>query len=266
MNYSMKHNKDLQKFYRAVYKKGEKKHFTSFLVHGKPSSESLEVLKEVNWKGKDVLDVGCGTGLFSYLCAKKGGNVLGIDYADEAIELATKTYQHENLQYKKMNANEIQGKYDVIVSIGTMEHMDKPFEFLKLLKPHLKKKGIIIITNPNWTNPRGYILMTLKLLFDAPITLADIHYFTPINHMEWAKKLQMKLKWRTIEKSWGHGDVLIADFKRRIPNVLRDAKLPNKKTRINDLINWVEQYVNPLDNSLPHSGAIGFYVYERKNN
>lgn len=258
----MKKNKDLKNFYKGVYKKGEKTHFTTFLVSGKPSSEHLEVLKEINWKSKSVLDVGCGTGLFSFLCAKKGGNVLGIDYADEAIDLAKKTYFHKNLEFKKMNAIEINEKYDVIVSIGTLEHMDHPFELLKLLKTHLKKNGKIIITNPNWTNPRGYVLMTLQLLFDAPITLADIHYFTPINHVEWAKKLKMKLKWKTIEQSWAHGDTLITDFKRRIPNVLKDTSLPNQKKRINALINWLEQYVNPLNNSLPHSGAIGIYVYE----
>ena len=192
----MKKNKDLQSFYKSVYKKGERKHFTTFLVNGKPSSEHLEVLKELNWKDKEILDVGCGTGLFSYLCAKKGGNVLGIDYADEAIELATNTYRHKNLKYKKMDAKEIKEKYDVIVSIGTLEHMDNPFGMLKTLKSRLKKNGKIIITNPNWTNTRGHMLMTLKLLFDAPITLADIHYLTPINHIEWAKKLKMKF-WMT---------------------------------------------------------------------
>ena len=72
----------------------------------------------------------------------------------------------------------------------------------------------------------------------------------------------MKLKWKTIEQSWAHGDTLITDFKRRIPNVLKDTSLPNQKKRINALINWLEQYVNPLNNSLPHSGAIGIYVYE----
>lgn len=260
----MRKNKTLKSFYRKVYKKGEQKHFTTFLVKGKPSSESLEVLKEINWNGKSVLDVGCGTGLFSYLCAKKGANVLGIDYANEAIDLANKTYQHKNLKFKNMNANRIQGKFDVIVSIGTLEHMDEPFKFLRLIKSKLEKNGKILLTNPNWTNPRGYALMTLQMLFDAPITLADIHYLTPVNHIEWAKKLNMKLKWRTIERSWGHGDVLISDFKRRIPNVLRDSNLPNNKQRIMNFINWIEKYVNPLDNSLPHSGAIGVYVYQKR--
>ena len=71
-------------------------------------------------------------------------------------------------------------------------------------------------------------------------------------------------KFRTIEKPWAHGDVLLSDFKRRLPNVLRDSKLPNNQKRINELIKWLEKYVIPLDNSMKHSGAVGLYVYSMK--
>ena len=66
-----------------------------------------------------------------------------------------------------MDVFDLKGKFDVIVSIGTLEHTDDPFTTLKFLKRHLSKNGKIIITTPNWTNPRGYMLMTLLHLFDA---------------------------------------------------------------------------------------------------
>ena len=69
-------------------------HFTPFVVRGTPTSDSLEIIKEISWKNKSVLDVGCGTGLFAYRVAKKGAKVLGIDYADEAIDIANKTHVH----------------------------------------------------------------------------------------------------------------------------------------------------------------------------
>jgi hypothetical protein len=86
---------------------------------------------------------------------------------------------------------------------------------------------------------------------------------TPIDHKNWAKKLRMKLKWRTVEKSWAHGDMLIKDFKKRIPNVLSDAKLPKKKENIESLIKWLESNVIKLDHGLSHSGAVGLYVYSK---
>ena len=51
----------------------------------------------------------------------------------------------------------------------------------------------------------------------------------------------MKLSWNTFDRSWGHGKMLVEDFKKRIPNVLRDSKLPNDKKKINLLIKWIEK-------------------------
>lgn len=260
----MQKNKDLQNFYQKVYLKGEKKHYTHFVTKHTPTSEADEILKETSWKSKKVLDVGCGTGNFALKAAKMGAHVLGIDFAEEAIKIAKKTRKHPNLTFENIDVTNVKERFDIIVSIGTLEHMDEPYKILKKLKSHLKPNGKIIITTPNWTNPRGYILMTLWYLFHAPVTLADLHYLTPIDHEKWAKRLGMDMKWRTIEKSWAHGDVLIKDFKRRIPNVLTDAKLPNKKENILSLIKWLENNALKLDNSLPHSGAVGLYVYSEK--
>ena len=169
-------NYKLKTFYNKVYKKGENQHFTLFVTKGTTTNEIKEVLKELSWKNKSVLDVGCGTGLFAHKVSKLGPkHVLGIDFSQEAIEIAMKTHKNRNLQYKVLDAKEIKSKYDVIVSLGTLEHMDDPLKLLKILKKHLTKNGKIIVTSPNWTNPRGYVLMTLWHLFHAPITLADLH-------------------------------------------------------------------------------------------
>ena len=260
----MKKNQKLKTFYDAVYKKGEEKHFTNLSTTGTTTEESNEILKELNWKSKTVLDVGCGTGLFAYKAANKGANVLGIDFSVQAIEIAQSRFKHSNLKYKKMNLKKIKEKYDVIVSLGTLEHMDDPLVILKLFKKHLNPKGKIIITSPNWTNPRGYILLTLYFLFNAPITLADLHYQTPIDFIKYSDKLKMKLKWRTIDQSWAHGDVLISDFQKRLPNVLRDTNLPNNLKNIENLIKWLKENVLPFENNLPQSGATGLYIFSKK--
>ncbi|MEX0764806.1 MAG: class I SAM-dependent methyltransferase [Nitrosopumilaceae archaeon] len=262
----MNKNKKLVNFYDKVYVKGEERHYTKFVIEGTSTSEADEVLKEIDWKDKKVLEVGCGTGFFSYLAAKKGADVTGIDYSSKGIEIAQKKYHLPNLRFEKMNVVDVKGTYDVIVSIGVLEHMDDPLKTLRLLKKHLRPDGRIIITSPNWTNPRGYVLMTLWYLFDAPVTLADLHYLTPIDFMEFAKKLNMNLKWSTFDRSWGHGQLLIKDFRRRLPNVLRDASLTCNKERIDRFLFWLRQNVIQLNNSLPHSGALGIYIFSFKKN
>mgnify|MGYP006415525013 CR=1 FL=1 len=254
----MNKNKNLKQFYNRVYVKGEKKHFT-IKRETASLSEIKEVLKQISWKGKKVLDVGCGTGLFAYNAAKRGAFVLGIDFSTEAIDIANSQYTHKNLKFQSMDVNEIKEKFDVIVSNGTLEHMDDPLKSLKLFKKHLTKNGCIITTSPNWSNPRGYMLMPLLLLFNAPITLADLHYFTPVGFKNFSKQLGMSLSWKTFDKSWGHGDILVQDFKKRLPNVLRDSNLPNKKKNIDLLIKWIQNNINKLNHDLPHSGATGLY-------
>ena len=260
-----KKNKNLKSFYDNVYKKGEEKHYTSFVASGTPSSESFEVMKKISWKNKDVLDAGCGVGLFSYMAAKKDACVLGIDYSKEAISMAKKLYNHKNLTFKELDITNLpKKKFDVIVSLGTLEHMNEPLKILKIFKKHLTHNGKIIITSPNWTNPRGYMLMILYYLFDAPITLADLHYLTPIDFEKWAKKLKMKIKWETFDKSWAHGDVLIKDFQRRIPNILADMKIKSRKKKSDKLLKWMIENILPFENSLPHSGATGIFIFTNK--
>ena len=262
LNYKLQQNKKLKKFYDKVYLKGEKKHFTA--KDSRSRLEATEVLKQISWKSKKVLDVGCGTGFFAYSATKKGGQVLGIDYSIEAINIAKSQYSHPNLEFKNIDVKKIKEKFDVIVSNGTLEHMDDPLKMLKLFKKCLNPKGCIIITSPNWTNPRGYMLLTLWYLFKAPITLADLHYFTLIDFQNFAKKLGMKLIWKTFDRSWSAGDVLISDFKKKLPNVLHDIRLLSNEKQIDSFVQWIKTNITPLNNDLPHSGATGLYVFSFK--
>jgi len=260
-------NKDLTKFYDGVYKKGIEKHYAKLIGYkGGLPGEDQAVFDSANWKGKTVLEAGCGEGILSFEIAKAGAKkVVGIDFSPEGIKNAREKHNLKNLEFFAEDLLKHKGKYDVIISLGTVEHMDNPLRALRKIKKMLNAGGTMIITSPNWTNPRGYILQTLYHLFKAPITLADLHYFTPINYMEFAKKLNMKLSWQTIDDDWSQGQKMLRDLERRLPNVLRDAKLLNKKENIKSLLKWLEKCVIPFDNKLPQSGALGLYIFIKIN-
>jgi len=254
-------NKDLTSFYNSVYKKGEKKHYSSLLLSGdKVPPAKMEVIKEISWKGKVVLDAGCGTGELPYLIAKKGAKrVIGVDYSQQAIDVAKEIYRLPNLEYVCGDIADIKGTFDVITTLGTIEHLDDPLSVLRKLKLMLAKKGSLIVTCPNWVNPRGYMLLMLKYLFDAKITLADIHFMTPLEFEAWAKKLRMKLTWKTVEHEWAHGKKCISDFERRLSNVMRDSKLPTDERKILDFIAWLETHMLPIEQNTTYGGAVGLY-------
>ena len=158
-------NKDLKKIYNRIYKKGERGHYTSLILSGdKMPPAKAEVLKEISWQGKTVLDAGCGTGELTYLVAKsKAKKVVGVDYSEEAIVVARNNYRLPNLFFEKMDLGSVVEKFDVVVSLGTLEHLNDPLGALRKLKNLLRPGGSLVITCPNWSNPRGYILQTLRI-------------------------------------------------------------------------------------------------------
>lgn len=260
-------NKDLKKIYNTIFKKGEVGHFTKNLEQkrGALPADEREALQALSWKGKRVLDVGCGTGLFAYEAAKRGAVALGVDYSPEGIAIAKEKYKHPNLEYRCediLKSKAMREKFDIVVSLGTLEHMDKPLKALHLFKKMLTPEGSILLTCPNWVNPRGLVLMTLKHLFDAPITLADIHYFSPQWFEVAAKKLGLRLAWHTFDIERAAGINLIIDFQKRIPNVLRDSKLPNNHKNVAALLNWLDTEVLAYPWKGKHIGASALYHFK----
>jgi len=255
-------NKDLKKIYNNVYKKiGEKKFFSKFKSGIDQSGIEGEVKKACKWRNKKVLDFGCGTGRTAFLISSLGAEVHGLDYSKEAIRLAKKNFQSPKLHFRIGSLKDIKDKYDVIISLGTLEHMDKPLQTLRVFKKHLNKKGRIIITCPNWTNIRGFILMTLYQLFDFRITLTDIHYFTPKDIENLAQKAGLKFeKWWSFNYSLGNYQWMLNDLRRRLPKVLKKERY---RKQIKKLLVWLEK-TQDLNFYSKHSGSTALYILKNK--
>ena len=80
---------ELKRKYEKIYKDG-KESFFSIFEDGENISETEEVVwSSVDWNGKRVIDIGCGTGEVAARIAKDGAeHVFGVDYATTAIEIA----------------------------------------------------------------------------------------------------------------------------------------------------------------------------------
>ena len=90
------------------------------------------------FKGKFVLDAGCGSGRYTYAMKQLGSYVISIDVSEEAIKKC-REINNESMVLSIMDVSEGFLLFDFILSWGVLHHMEDPYAgFLKLvsvLKP-----------------------------------------------------------------------------------------------------------------------------------
>ncbi|NJO39754.1 MAG: class I SAM-dependent methyltransferase [Cyanobacteria bacterium RU_5_0] len=106
------------------------------------------LLKQLPAQCKTVLDIGCGTGEFSRLLAKRVERVVAIDLSSNMIEVAKqRSRQFSNIDFQVADVSQwdpTAEQFDVIVSIATLHHL--PVEsLLPNLKAALKSGGRLVI-------------------------------------------------------------------------------------------------------------------------
>jgi SAM-dependent methyltransferase len=244
------HNERLQRLYQEVYAQGSNTFYTFPAIR-----ESREILNQDTWTGKTVLEVGCGEGGLASMIGFCGGQVLAIDYAASAIDIATQRYNLENVEFRCANYQDISGTFDIIVLQGVLEHMDDPLATLRELATRLHRPGKIITSSPSFLNPRGYIWMALQLLLDVPMSLSDVHFLSPFDLEAFSQQLGATLSYTSTDQDWGHGERLLVDFNKRLRNAFRDRGM---EADVDRLLAWLEQTL-PYTNYTQFSGATVVY-------
>lgn len=251
-------NQALRALYQQVYREGKERFFTF-----STEDVSQEVLKEKEWTGLDVLEVGCGIGETANLLAEAGAQVVACDYAEAAIARARARFEHPRLRFEVRSYQEVEGDFDVIVAQEVIEHTDDPRVFLKTLTHHLRADGELIVTCPSFLNVRGYIWMALQLLLDVPMSLSDKHFICPFDMEAWADELDLHCQWRTFRHWQAHGEPLIYDYKKRLTNALQDAGLDN--STVDRFLAWLDQ-ARRYEPDASYNGAKALYRFKPRKN
>ncbi len=145
--------------------------------------EDFLIFLKDNAPNKDVLDFGCGNGVYSEkVITFNPSKLTAIDISDKAIEIA-KTKNHNKINFKVENCENTKfnsNSFDIIYGVGILHHLS----FNKAVKEAerlLKKDGNLIFIEPLGTNPiiNLYRKLTPNSRSDDehPLTFDDIRYF-----------------------------------------------------------------------------------------
>ena len=99
------------------------------------------------------MDVGCGGGLVCEPLSRLGASVTGIDFVKKNILVAKNHAKKENLKinYKCIEIEKLKGnnKFDVILVLEVIEHLNDWKSIIPLIKNLLNKNGVVIFSTIN---------------------------------------------------------------------------------------------------------------------
>ena len=134
-----------------------------------------------------VFDFGCGNGRHALEFAKRGCNVIGIDYSERNIKMATSSVVSEKVKFEKADcrkvnlhqkANLILCLYDVV---GSFVKYKDNFRILKNIHKHLKRNGYLVLSVMNLELTESIAKYTVEDVRKNPRSLIKL---TPSNIMQ----------------------------------------------------------------------------------
>ncbi len=148
--------------------------------HYKIKKDSANFLKDLN-----ILDIGCGGGLISEPMARLGANVTGIDASEKNVKIAKLHSEKNGLKINYINTspeklNELE-KFDIILNLEIIEHVNDVNLYIKSCNKLLKKNGLMFTATLN----RSF-MSYIKAIIGAEYILR----WLPIGTHDWNKFLK----------------------------------------------------------------------------
>jgi SAM-dependent methyltransferase len=113
------------------------------------------------WRGKDVLEIGCGIGTDSVNFTRNRANLTIVELSSESLAITKKRLELEHLRASLINGNAEEldellppgKKFDLIYSFGVIHHTPHPERVVKAISQRLKPDGelrIMVYARHSW--------------------------------------------------------------------------------------------------------------------
>ncbi len=133
-------------------------------------------------EGLNILDIGCGGGLISEPMSRLGANVTGIDASEKNVNIAKLHSKNNGLKINYFHASpenlEQIEKFDIILNLEVVEHVNNVNLYIRSCYKLLKKNGLMFTATLN----RSFISY-IKAIIGAEYVLR----WLPIGTHDWNK-------------------------------------------------------------------------------
>ncbi|HXU82135.1 MAG TPA: glycosyltransferase [Polyangia bacterium] len=149
------------------------------------------LIDEHNVPGGRVVDLGCGSGVFSFLAAEKAGRVLGVDGSAEMVKLAEELRRDRRLEHVHF----VQGRLpalteiedeadlagsDLVICSSVLEYVDDLDAALGLIGRLVRPGGTALLSMPNLFGlGRLYQRLTNRAFDRSPVYRHIRHFTSP---------------------------------------------------------------------------------------
>ncbi len=182
-------------------------------------------------KGMNILDIGCGGGLLSEPMCRLGANVTGIDASMKNINIAKLHAKKDNLKINYLCSSpeklKIKKKFDVILNMEIIEHVEDIQFFLNSCSELLKKNGVMFIATIN---------KTLKSYIFAIVGAEYILRWLPIGTHEWEKFVKPK----DLENILKHNNLSLNRLDGMNYNIIKDEWNVSKDLSVNYIAKFIK--------------------------
>lgn len=169
----------------------EANYLVSAYAHDPAFQERLRVWQNLLDKyarpGMDALDMGCGSGIFSFYLARRGLNVIGLDGSPEMLAICEAEKQKQeitNVHFLQGTLPDLAGivlpQVQLIISSSVLEYIPALDETLRLFARLLRHDGVLILSLPNqFSIGRNYYRLKYRLRRQPEVYGYIKHYSSP---------------------------------------------------------------------------------------
>ena len=179
----------------------------------------------------EILDIGCGGGLISEPMARLGGKVTGIDASEKNIKIAYHHSKQSNLEINYINKSPEQlkerEKFDIILNLEIVEHVDNLDLYLTSCHNLLKKNGLMFTATINRT-----LISYIKAIIGAEYILR----WLPIGTHDWNKFIKPE----ELQKKLSNMDFTTSDVRGLVFNPISNKWKKSSNLSVNYIISSIK--------------------------